>query len=328
MTSYPDALRFKLLAGVGDGLAVCRTVLIETSAPPWPAITSWEIDDDEGTGTLLAALDTPAGRGGCRFDWKCGTAVSASVIPLDDRVDVVIYLYDVQRDLCTDWVVAVENLVERLLRRGLPISHALLERHGGGVADCIPRIQIIGGPSYLLVTHDEDLAEVFESPSRAIAVGEWEVKQVGAQRVLTRAIGRETSVEMLSAIQDGQWAMVRLAKPGAVQYGIGVAEEEEEAIFHEGERTVLAVGYDAKAHVATFSCATSPDEHIRGWEIYALKAMIEAGKLENGKRLRELRVVFADEASMQREKRPLLDIGAAVSYYDARGALVPYADPG
>ena len=52
-----------------------------------------------------------------------------------------------------------------------------------------------------------------------------------------------------------------------------------------------------------------------------LAALLRSGRLTDGRPLKEVRVVFADEAMARRERRPLLDNGVRVRFYDASGAL-------
>jgi hypothetical protein len=62
-----------------------------------------------------------------------------------------------------------------------------------------------------------------------------------------------------------------------------------------------------------------PRLHIQGWEIYNVSELIEVEKLEDGRPVDTVRIVFLNREMAEREKRPLLDIGAQVWYYNPVG---------
>jgi hypothetical protein len=214
----------------------------------------------------------------------------------------------------------------RLLEGGMRIRYGTVARQGVGV-ECLPWLPLVHTATYMVVADEPALRWAFERPDEAIRAGDWEARQIGGRWLLSRAMHAETNVEMIEAIQEGQWSMARLARPGLTEYRERDPEPEEEPIVLSGERTVLAAGYLPDERTAVFSCALGPEQHVNGWEVFALLRILIGQRLHTGEEVQRVQVVFADEASARREKRPLLDIGAHVLYYDGRGQLQPLDEP-
>ena len=86
--------------------------------------------------------------------------------------------------------------------------------------------------------------------------------------------------------------------------------------FREGERSLREVITEPAAAELTLSFAGG---HVRGWEIFWLRAALAAGALPDGRPLRSVKVMFLDEVAAREEARPLLEIGAKVRYFDRSG---------
>lgn len=325
MTSngYPaDYYSVELTIDENDIRGTGETLLAALAHEPWPAMTSWAspMRAEPRTDSLLDALRR--GEVVQQVKWNHGEALRFSVGELKDHVRASIAIFDTEPGHAWRWLVAVEELLARLLGLGLVIRHGIVERVGTGVK-CIPALRLTGGPSYMVVADDTALAWAFERPDAVIGEGDWDGRKINDCWLLSRAMHAETNVELLEAIQDGQWALTRLAKPGQARYDtIEQPQPEEEAIFLASARQVLAVGYDATARTATFSCAPATGTHIDGWEILALRQIVLDRRLETGEAVERVEVIFPDRATAVQERRPLLDVGVHVLFYDENGRRV------
>ena len=323
---YPaDYYSTDLTVDDSDLRATGEALLTALAHEPWPAVTSWAspVGETPQASPLLEALKH--GKVRQQVEWSHGDDISFKVAELKDHVWVRISMSDTEPGHAWRWLVAAEELLARLLEQGLLIRHGLVERQGTGV-NCIPRFRLTGGPSYMVVADDTALAWAFERPDEVIARGGWSGRRINDCWLLSRAMHAETNVELLEAIQDGQWTMARLAKPGQARYdSIGPPRPEEEAIFSASARQVLAVGYDPATRTAMFSCAPAADAHIDGWEILALRQIVVDHRLPTGEPVDRVEVIFPDRATAGRERRPLLDVGVHVLFYAAAGQRVELA---
>jgi hypothetical protein len=94
-------------------------------------------------------------------------------------------------------------------------------------------------------------------------------------------------------------------------------------VYRRGGPFLQTVGHVAGENVVELSCYLPPDEHLPGWEILNVFALLQRGSLPDGRRVEAVRVVFFDRASAEIEKRPLLDVGASVFWQGDAGDLVP-----
>ena len=210
---------------------------------------------------------------------------------------------------------------EGVLKDHLAFVRALLASDGacrlwsdwsGSGASCLPVVPIARDRSQIVVTSEEAVANTYDEPN--VFWSAWdEVEPFGDLRLATRALDITTGVELLERVLDDQWAMARAAKPGLTEYALPEPLPEERDIYRAGERRMQMVGYDKVDKLIELTCVLEPDEHINGWEIFDLWHPLVTGEL--GKRkVEQARVVFLDRDSAEREKRPLLDIGARVFF--------------
>lgn len=191
----------------------------------------------------------------------------------------------------------------------------LTPEDGGAV--CFPEVPLVTSNSHIVVTNVEAVEEHYDDPAAFWGAGWQRAAEDDGQILLTRALDLAAGPKYLEAILDHQWAMARAARPGEATYEAPVYRADERALFGAGAPRLRFVGYDEDARLAEYSCALAEGEHIRGWEVYALRAIVEARALPSGHPVDTVRVVFLDEPTARAEKRPLLDIGCRVFHCGA-----------
>jgi hypothetical protein len=212
------------------------------------------------------------------------------------------------------WLAAIEDAIVRMIETGVQIRHATVIREGHG-ARRLPSLPIVGSRTHLVVTDEDRLAEAYGNAQAMISAGSWGVKEVAGRLVLSRAMHAETNVDLLAAVWDSHWAMARLVKPGLADYGQFFPPiPEEEAITSASSATIEQINYDPERETLTYASRLEPGQHVRGWEILALRDLLYAHRLPDGARLERIEVIFPDEDTARREIGPLRDIGVAVGY--------------
>ena len=313
-----DALRLTAYTAPADA-ATWQRELVEATAS-WGTITSWKSPVLDNPTVREDSLADAVRAGEVTDDvlWEYGDTASVQLVVGEDRMALSVHASDARRP----WLARMSGLLARLMERGLPVGHGSLVRIGGGVT-CLPRFKLVGHTSYLVATRPENLADAFGDAERVVRDGGWTKRDFGGVWLLTRALDAETNVEVLAAMRDGQWAMARLARAGVADYyHIDPPTEEAVPIFYVGEARVLAVGYLPDTRTAAYSCAIGEGEHIHGWEILHLRQLVRDGETPGGDPVERVSVLFPDRASAEREKRPLLDVGVIVEYYDEGGERV------
>jgi hypothetical protein len=212
---------------------------------------------------------------------------------------------------------AAAEACRQLLQSGRLLRASLFRGGPGGT--CMPDVPV-ADYAMLVVTTEDEVEEAYEKPA-AFWEAEWSTaERMGKHRLLVRASRAADSVAFLEEVLAHQWDLARAAKPGLTGYSAPLPEPEEEAIFFAGEPRLEPVGHLAPENAVVYSCFLGPAEHIPGWEIYELWDLIQEGALDDGRPVSEVRVVFLDRETAERERRPLLDIGARVFFYDEAGA--------
>jgi hypothetical protein len=97
-------------------------------------------------------------------------------------------------------------------------------------------------------------------------------------------------------------------------------------VFEAGAAGLEPVGYSAAEQLLEYSCVVQNGEHLQGWEIYAVKNIVDRGQTSDGRRAKTVRVVFLDERAARQEKRPLLDVGCRVFATADDGSLKELTD--
>jgi len=197
----------------------------------------------------------------------------------------------------------------------------------GGGARCIPDVPLVTTNSHVAVTNRHEVEERYDDPAAFWGAGWTIAAEHAGQCLLAREMDLLAGPEYLEQIIDHQWAMARAAKAGETGYDDPEILPEEEPIFRSGPARLEYVGYSADEKLIEYSCAISDGQHIQGWEVYALRHVVNTGRTPDGKApVETVRIVFLEEWMAQGEKRPLLDIGCELFYYDADGELRDLAD--
>ena len=192
----------------------------------------------------------------------------------------------------------------------------------GSVALCLPEVPIVKTRTNIVITTDEAIAETYED-LQAFLKAEWShIDRIGKRTMLQRAINAVDSVDFLKQVIPSQWTLARATKPGFVNFSVPQPTSEERPVYRSGMSTLDLVGYIADEQAVEFSCAISGDRHVNGWEIFDIWNLLDIGELPDGRKVSAVRVVFIEQKAAEREKRPLLDAGAKVLYYDEVGELV------
>jgi len=215
-----------------------------------------------------------------------------------------------------DLVRASERFARPLLQTDLA-SRATLRRYGGG-GRCLP-VAPIAELNHLVVTTDTEVSAAYEE-QRAFWTAWWRAEDLGdGRQLLVRAEDADDSLAFLAEVMPSQWEMARAARPRLTRYYALELEPEEEPLFYAAAPRLEPVGYLEPAQAAIYSCYLEDGEHVPGWEIYQIFDHLQHGRLEDGRPAREIRVMFLDREVAARERRPLLDVGARVFYYEESG---------
>jgi hypothetical protein len=191
----------------------------------------------------------------------------------------------------------------------------------GAGALCLPEVPIALMRTYMVSCSAVDVATTYESAEAFWQSGWTAVEWFGDRAMLERAIHAVDTIAFLQQVIEQQWALARAAKPGLCRYYAPQVLPEEREYYHSGAPALNVVGYaDAEATVE-LACALKPPSHVQGWEIFDLHNLLQVGALPDGRPVQGIRVVFLHKDTAVTERRPLLDIGARIFYYDTDGHL-------
>jgi hypothetical protein len=210
------------------------------------------------------------------------------------------------------------NMLRHLARSGLAKRGSVYRVEGG--ANALPEPPLADPSAYAFLVLPEDVAAQYEDPK--VYWSSWPiVEDHGPVRLVARALKAASGAAFLREVQDQQWKLARAAKPKRTKYYATQLEEDERPIYMQGPDRLTPTGYDAAHSEAIFSTVVEPGEHIQGHEINAIRHLLQEQRLPDGRPISSVRIIFPDRAAAEREKRPLLDIGAKVSYLADSGAL-------
>jgi hypothetical protein len=202
---------------------------------------------------------------------------------------------------------------------------ASLYSDGAGL-NCIPDVPLIFGASHVTYVSEQQIADAYEDGD-TFRNADWDsVRQFGDSRLLTRGLDAKTTTEYLKDLLPMQWSLARAARAGLTEFWLPTVEPEEEAVYGAGAKTLEIVGHLAGENLVELTCSLSPGEHINGWEVYDLLALMESGELPDGRVVDKVRVVFIEKETALQEKRVLLDIGVEVHAYNDDGELIQITD--
>ncbi len=320
-----------------------KTVLESLHSVGLPTLLRWT-DDSERSGTAseidtaLKSLPDAAGRGVARaslqFELDDGSRggllgsarfnpdqdgmafASLNLRRLTRKADNAATLVAFQ-DRCS-------ALAQELLGRVGLYSVDLVAEDGG--LRCLPEVPLVEGASHLVATNQDEVEASYDQPE-AFWNADWvRVAERDGQILMKRAMDVVCGPEYLARVLGGQWAMARAAKPDLTRYERPEVDPAEKKIFEAGAARLEPVGYSAAEQLLEYSCVVQEGEHLPGWEIYSLANIVEQGRTSDGRGVKTVRVVFLDEESARREKRPLLDVGCKVFFTAADGSLKALTD--
>ncbi len=325
--NFPDAIVMQCRVRAQSFIAFSSLAAKTLSGAELPEVTGWTQSPDlvfrpssieksleaiRGlTGSYLPSITWEFSQGSTlyvRYDPSTGLGLMyVNFIPLPSSRDSVLSL--------------VGKLVDyaRIILELGEVTEGELFRQGGG-AETLPAVPLVPPRAYAVVVTRALVAEHYEDVDGFFNSGWEQIEPYGDRLLLLRALSAASGAEFLAAVQQQQRALARLAKPGRTIYGGQESPDpEERAVYHSGPPRLRLTGYLEPEQTLVFTCTLEPHEHIQGWEIDRLHKILAAGKLDDGRLIREARLIFPDEASAQREKRPLLDVGAKVQYLDENG---------
>ena len=191
----------------------------------------------------------------------------------------------------------------------------------GGASGMLPAVAPGDSTSHLVVPTEGTAAAAYADPQ--VFWDSWDdVQRSGERALCTRALHAVTPVELYSAIHERQWALARAARAGGIKLYTPMPTEDELPLFTAEEPTLDLTGYIKSEKTVELTCAITDESHIAGWEIINLAEMRRTGKTASDEPIEVLRIVFIDEAAARRERRPLLDAGMQVWFYDTHGELL------
>ena len=200
------------------------------------------------------------------------------------------------------------------------VAKASFNRVGAGLA-AMPYVPLIGRSHLALVTK-EQVEENYDDPEIFWGTP-WQSKDRHGDRFLVaRGLDLPDTADFYDRVLEEQMALARAAAPGCTRYRTPVAADEERDIFFRGESALNPVGYLPASRTVEYSCAASPGAHIPVWEIYTIARMVREKRVQGGRVVDTVRIVFLNEETARLEKRPLLDVGAQVHHYNDQGELV------
>jgi hypothetical protein len=318
----PDALildaRFIWQGGLAGIVKRCLAILAATGIRT-VASQALPVDSPPRAGGLLEAL--AAEPDASSIDIEFAEDYSALIFRRSDAWYLRVFgrVGDGDGDRAQAVLLALGSLSTALARTGAVLALSVTRQAGG--ANCLPRVPLADAHRHVVLTTRADIEAAYDRPDVfSNAFDAWE--EMGDRILLMRAMDAVDNVSFLDAVQDGQRAMARAAKPGGTSYGHPVVRPEERPIYAAGEPTLLPVGYLSDAHLVEYSCALSPGEHVHGWEVDALHQQIIDHHLPDGRPIDAVRVVFFAAATAEQERRPLLDVGAKVFHAADSGELV------
>lgn len=292
----------------------------------FPEVANWQLPSqaEQRSGNVNAFLEG-LGNGkantieNASFRLKDGS--SFSFFPFDQSWTCELYL-KVDKKNSTGTIrhlAATTTLCRTALNQGGP-QLGSLRRQGGG-ADYFPQVPIVDKKTHLIVCSDAEIESKYDDPTRFHEAGWSAVESYGDRHLFLRAMRAVSSQDFAREIMESQWALARIAKPGLTRYFWPDPMEEELEVYRTGKPVLERVGYLPDEKLLEYSCYLEPGDHVRGWEVYDIRAIIETGELGDHK-VERVRVVFYAQEMAEQEKRPLLDVGAEVYYENEAGDLV------
>lgn len=190
---------------------------------------------------------------------------------------------------------------------------------------CIPVVPVVKDYQLILTTATEIEAS-YENCDAFYSLAWDKVEKIGDLIILERASYYVDNISFLKHIWWDQWTLARIAKPGLVKYYAVQLQEDEKPIFYQGEQLLHPSEYFADEKRKVYSASVSVQNHINGWEIFALREALQKGRTLDGEEVRYIDVIFVDRDMAACERRPLLDIGCRVFFFNDDGELAEWTE--
>jgi hypothetical protein len=277
-----------------------------------PGVTGWRA----GGGPLQRGARELAAAAGkaSSLDLRLGLDTLAYIEQSQAAAEAVDPWCDVRLHLPVgdDYVAAVrqgQSLAEHLMFHGA-LATGSLERGGGGGGSCVPEPPI-ARRNLLVVAHHADIENAYSDLQTFHRAWDDGVEANGCC-LLIRAVEAARGPDFLAAIQEDQWALARAARPGLTKYPDPWVADEEAAVYRRSPAYLQEVAYLTSAGVVEYTSVAAPGQHLAGWEVDRLAALVRSGRMGDGRPIHEVRVVFLDKDAAETEKGPLLDQGIRV----------------
>lgn len=218
-------------------------------------------------------------------------------------------------------VLDKQRSITKFFLEAYEVSFVQLYRKGSGER-FFPILPLVGDRTHLMLATEKAIAQLFDQPEKFWSYPWDSIDKYGSKILLARAMKAVSNVEFSTEIFDQQWELARLAKPNRVKYYAAGPREEEMAIYKSGASRLEAVGYLEEEKTYEYSCLINEGEHIPAWEIFIIEDLVQEGKLADGSIIETVRIVFWEAEMANREKRPLLDVGAKVFYQGEEGDII------
>lgn len=218
---------------------------------------------------------------------------------------------------------ALLSVARALLRGGAARVSVAWQGRG---ALCLPEVPVACHRTHVVTATDAEVAAAYADPAAFWESGWSGVERHGDRALLWRAPDARDSADFLRAVLPQQWALARAARPRLTRYALPSVEPGEEPVYRAEEPVLQPAVYDAATGEVELACGAPPPAHVPGWQVFDLLSVLQAGALDDGRPVRSARVVFLFPEAAREEKRPLLDVGARVMWYDEAGMLVEEMD--
>ena len=327
-TSLPDDLVLDLRVTAMSARDLADMITSALAAGELRAIEKWSLprEGNVRSGDFGAAIEKYShARAGCAMDGRMelggGQFVDFSSQEADRTHWRVMLHTKPDKTKPAGYAVLLESHV-RFCRRWMQdgCAETGFQYWVGGGAKCLPKVPLVSDRSHVVLTTEAQVQTAYDQPEVFWDAGWSSIEQAGEARLLLRATNITSSVDFLRAVLPHQWALARAAKPKQTRYYLPNPLPAEETILNSGEQALNIYGYNDELKRIEYTCYLERDVHIGGWEILGLMELLRKGTLPDGLPVEQARVLFYERWMAEQEKRPLLDIGAQVSYIAGDGA--------
>ena len=249
------------------------------------------------------------------FDYQSSNSVSLTLSSGDLSGDQT---PERTRNVIDSHVYLVRQLV-----KAFPVLNGHIYRNTESYAPITPHAS---DENILYIVNSKDVEASYNTPD--LYWQSWdEVEPLENDRFLvTKALDIEDELAYKLYVYPKIWQLARDAKPHFTQYASPSFSDYDIPYIDGPEATTRQVGYHADEQWIEYTAYPPENGHILPREIYAFRKWLVAGQLDSGEPIKEVRISFQNLKTAEQEKRPLLDIGCRIFYYDNLGELVELKD--